>query len=78
MVGSESSGLPSQVELLESAPDLAVIMIGANDVTHRIKPADSVRALPDAVAALRAKGAEVVVGTCPDLGTIKPIAQPLR
>ncbi len=28
--------------------------------------------------ALRARGAEVIVATCPDLGTIRPIAQPLR
>ncbi|HWS57138.1 MAG TPA: SGNH/GDSL hydrolase family protein, partial [Actinotalea sp.] len=27
---------------------------------------------------IRALGSEVVVGTCPDLGTIQPIAQPLR
>ena len=28
--------------------------------------------------ALIAEDCEVVVGTCPDLGTIRPIAQPLR
>jgi lysophospholipase L1-like esterase len=78
VVGSESSGLSAQVDLLGSTPDLAVIMIGANDVTHRIKPADSVRALSEAVVKLRSRDIEVVVGTCPDLGTIKPIAQPLR
>ena len=32
----------------------------------------------DAVRRLRERGAEVVVGTCPDLGTIEPIPQPLR
>jgi hypothetical protein len=30
------------------------------------------------VAALRASGAEVIVCTCPDLGTIRPIQPPLR
>ncbi|MFE6776436.1 SGNH/GDSL hydrolase family protein, partial [Streptomyces sp. NPDC057676] len=59
-------------------PDTAVIMIGANDVTHRMPPAKSVRLLADAVGALRAAGCEVVVGTCPDLGTIEPVYQPLR
>ncbi|MER0246998.1 SGNH/GDSL hydrolase family protein, partial [Streptomyces sp. HSW2009] len=59
-------------------PDTAVIMIGANDVTHRMPPAKSVRLLADAVRALRATGCEVVVGTCPDLGTIEPVYQPLR
>ncbi len=59
-------------------PDIAVIMIGANDVTHRMPPTESVRLLADAVRALRAAGCEVVVGTCPDLGTIEPVYQPLR
>ncbi|HEX5566834.1 MAG TPA: SGNH/GDSL hydrolase family protein, partial [Streptomyces sp.] len=60
------------------APDVCVIMIGANDVTHRMPPARSVRLLSDAVTRLRTAGCEVVVGTCPDLGTIEPVAQPLR
>ena len=38
----------------------------------------AVRYLADAVRTLRAAGAEVVVGTCPDLGTIRPIQPPLR
>ncbi|MFE4049173.1 SGNH/GDSL hydrolase family protein [Streptomyces sp. YIM B13518] len=60
------------------APDICVIMIGANDVTHRMPPARSVRHLSSAVRRLRTAGAEVVVGTCPDLGTIEPVWQPLR
>jgi lysophospholipase L1-like esterase len=81
VVGADSRHLDAQVDrLLEASPDvdLAVIMIGANDVTHRLKPSESVRALSAAVARLREAGAQVVVGTCPDLGTIEPIAQPLR
>ncbi|MFP8885925.1 SGNH/GDSL hydrolase family protein [Streptomyces mangrovi] len=62
----------------DGAPDVCVVMIGANDVTHRVPPAVSVRLLRDAVARLRAAGCEVVVGTCPDLGTVEPVAQPLR
>ena len=38
----------------------------------------SVRHLSAAVRRLRTAGAEVVVGTCPDLGTIEPVQQPLR
>jgi len=53
-------------------------MIGANDVTHRVRPSVSVRRLEQAVRRLREAGVEVVVGTCPDLGTVEPIAQPLR
>ncbi|MEV6313955.1 SGNH/GDSL hydrolase family protein [Streptomyces sp. NPDC051776] len=59
-------------------PDVCVIMIGANDVTNRMPPARSVRLLADAVRRLREKNCEVVVGTCPDLGTIEPVYQPLR
>lgn len=78
-VGAESSALAGQVRAaLAAGPDVAVIMIGANDVTHRIKPPVAVRSLGEAVTALRAAGCEVVVGTCPDLGTIEPLWQPLR
>ena len=78
VVGAESSHLPDQVAQVAGPLDLAVIIVGANDVTHRIKPAESVRYLGDTVSALHATGARVVVGTCPDLGTIRPLAQPLR
>jgi lysophospholipase L1-like esterase len=79
VVGAQSSALASQVErVLPHNPDVAVIMIGANDVTHRIRTSESVRFLSDALVQLRSAGVEVVVGTCPDLGTIRPIAQPLR
>lgn len=79
VVGARSSHLEAQVtRALASQPDIAVIMIGANDVTHVVRPSLSVRQLDDAVRRLRAAGAEVVVATCPDLGTIEPIAQPLR
>jgi lysophospholipase L1-like esterase len=79
VVGAESSDLGGQFDELGSAsPELAVIMVGANDVTHRVKPTESVRHLNTAVLRLRARGAEVVVGTCPDLGTVRPLAQPLR
>ena len=36
------------------------------------------RQLEQTVRRIRALGSEVVVGTCPDLGTIQPIRQPLR
>ncbi len=81
VVGAESEGLAEQVERALATvprPDVAAIMIGANDVTHRVRPADAVRFLAEAVRRLRVAGAEVVVGTCPDLGTLEPIAQPLR
>ncbi|MFD5324557.1 SGNH/GDSL hydrolase family protein [Streptomyces sp. NPDC127092] len=80
--GARSDDLERQVSLLLAAPtgppDVCVIMIGANDVTHRMPATQSVRCLAAAVRRLRTAGAEVVVGTCPDLGTIEPVYQPLR
>ncbi|WP_328363261.1 SGNH/GDSL hydrolase family protein [Streptomyces sp. NBC_00457] len=80
--GACSDDLDRQVSLLLAdpalAPDVCVIMIGANDVTNRMPPTRSVRHLSAAVRRLRTAGAEVVVGTCPDLGTIEPVQQPLR
>jgi len=79
VVGSVSAWLPAQVErTLESGVDLAVIFIGANDVTTRVSDAVAVRYLADAVRDLREAGAEVIVATCPDLGAIAPIKPPLR
>jgi lysophospholipase L1-like esterase len=81
VVGAESTDLGTQVDRLlagPTVPDAAVIMVGANDVTHRAKPSVAVASLGDAVARLRAAGCHVVVGTCPDLGTIEPVPQPLR
>ncbi|WP_409471645.1 SGNH/GDSL hydrolase family protein [Streptomyces sp. HC307] len=80
--GARSDDLDRQVTLALSdpglIPDVCVIMIGANDVTNRMPPTQSVRHLSAAVRRLRTAGAEVVVGTCPDLGTIEPVQQPLR
>ncbi len=79
VTGAASRELDGQVDrALAEHPDVALIMIGANDVTTLTKPVVSVRHLEDAVRRLTAAGCEVVVGTCPDLGTIRPIAQPLR
>lgn len=79
--GATSDDLERQVTRLllrPDAPDAVVIMIGANDVTRRVPPSDSVRLLVDAVRRLRGAGTEVIVGTCPDLGSVEPVYQPLR
>jgi lysophospholipase L1-like esterase len=80
VVGAQSRHLSLQVAraLKGFEPDLAVILIGGNDVTHRQSVPEAVRALGDAVRALRAVDADVVVGTCPDLGAIQPIQPPLK
>jgi len=82
-VGACSDRLSEQVDALladgpEHAPQVAAIMIGANDVTHRLSPTEAAANLGEAVLRLRAVGCQVVVGTCPDLGTIRPIQVPLR
>ena len=81
VIGAESSGLELQLaNALDQVPQphVAVVMVGANDVTHRVNRVVAVRHLESVVQQLREVGAEVVVATCPDLGTIGPIPQPLR
>ncbi len=78
-IGARAENLETQVARALLAPvDLALIMVGANDVTHRVSTQASCRDLARAVETLRAGGAQVLVGTCPDLGTVKPLWQPLR
>ena len=78
-VGARSADLDTQVAKAAADPiDVAVIIIGTNDVTHRVLPGDAANDLARAVRTLRAAGALVVVGTCPDLGTVEPLMQPLR
>lgn len=80
IVGSESPDLPQQLDKLTPGyrPHVAVIVVGGNDVTHRLPLALSAQHLHEAIGRLRALGAEVVVGTCPDLGTLRAVPQPLR
>ncbi|HWH01355.1 MAG TPA: SGNH/GDSL hydrolase family protein [Pilimelia sp.] len=78
--GSRSADLATQVAraLLGERPDIAVILIGANDATALRRPGDAAAYLGAAVRRLRAAGVEVVVGTCPDLGAARAFAPPLR
>lgn len=78
--GSRSTDLTTQVAraLLGSRPDVAVILIGANDVTTLRRPSETAAYLAGAVRRLRDAGVEVVVGTCPDLGAVRAVAPPLR
>lgn len=80
IVGAESSMLPAQLANLPVGyrPDVAVIIVGGNDVTHRIRTSTSVRHLREAIQDLRDRGSEVVVGTCPDLSALTSVPQPLR
>lgn len=79
VVGATSQDLPAQLTAVREQPaDLAVILIGANDVINRLRPAEAVRHLTEVVDELTSAGTAVVVGTCPDLGTVRPIGWPLR
>lgn len=79
-VGSESSELAAQLDTLppDLRIDVAVIVVGGNDVTHRIPAATAARHLGDALARLREREVRVVVGTCPDLSALDAVKQPLR
>ncbi|MCB0950580.1 MAG: SGNH/GDSL hydrolase family protein, partial [Mycobacterium sp.] len=81
IVGATSKGLSGQIDAMFVAgppPDAAVIMIGANDITQPNGIGPSARRLGRGVQRLRASGAVVAVGTCPDFGVITAIPQPLR
>src|SRR5688572_25416549 len=79
VVGAQSSDIMSQLErALMIEPDVVVISVGTNDVTHSVSISTSVSHLSAAVRRARDAGVEVVVGTCPDLGTVRPINPPLR
>lgn len=79
--GATSKGLRGQVDAMfvaGKAPDAAVIFVGANDVTKKHSIHRSAERLGETVDRLRRAGSVVVVGTCPDLGTVGAIPQPLR
>jgi lysophospholipase L1-like esterase len=81
IVGATSKGVAGQVDAMFVAgppPDVAVMMLGANDVTALNGISQSAQRLALTVRKLRSRGAVVIVGTCPDLGVVSAIPQPLR
>jgi lysophospholipase L1-like esterase len=77
--GSKTFDLPPQVDrALIAPPDVALVIVGGNDVTTKARVSASAALLGRQVGRLVAAGTKVVVGTCPDLGTVQPIPQPLR
>lgn len=80
VVGSESAALAAQLAALPPGyrADVAVVIVGGNDVTHRVPITVAAAHLAETVRALRDRGSAVVVGTCPDLGALRPVPQPLR
>jgi lysophospholipase L1-like esterase len=79
VVGAQTPDLARQIDrALPTQPHVAVILIGVNDVTHAVPKSVSARHLAEGVRRLREAGIEVVVGTCPDLGTLGPLPPPLK
>jgi lysophospholipase L1-like esterase len=77
--GARSQNLASQVQRATAwPPDLALIIIGANDLTHFVAPRHAAAQLADAVRTLRAAGAEVVVAPAPDLSVVPWVPAQMR
>lgn len=77
--GAKTTDLEAQVDVaMIDPPDLALVLIGGNDVTSKMRISTSAALLGRQVTRLARSGTIVVVGTCPDLGIILPIPQPLR
>ncbi len=69
--GARSDALGAQVrQAVSEPPDIALIVIGANDLTRLVPPAQAAADLGAAVRALRAVNAQVVVAPAPDLSVV--------
>jgi len=81
VVGSQSKDLAGQIARLthpEVTLEVVVIIVGGNDILNLQSVGASVQYLASAVRDLRRRGCRVVVATCPDMGTVRLFAQPLR
>jgi lysophospholipase L1-like esterase len=77
--GARSADLARQVQAARPwRPDVAVIIIGANDLTHLVPPDRAAAQLGDAVRGLCATGAEVVVAPAPDLSVVPHVPPAMR
>jgi lysophospholipase L1-like esterase len=77
--GAGSNALRAQVDrALRWRPDVALIVIGANDLTRQTPPEAAARDLAQAVRRLRADDVEVVVAPAPDLSVVPHVPPALR
>jgi lysophospholipase L1-like esterase len=77
--GARSADLRAQVRAaVASGVDIAVVVIGANDLTRFVPAHLGAQQLHDAVADLRRAGAGVVVSTAPDLSVVAHVPPALR
>jgi lysophospholipase L1-like esterase len=69
--GAVSADLAAQVRRAEAFDaDLAVVVVGANDLARFLPPEPAAAALGRAVTALRARGTDVVAVPAPDMSTV--------
>jgi lysophospholipase L1-like esterase len=79
VVGAETTDLLTQIDQADlTRVEATALIVGVNDVTHGVRTGAAVQSLREVLERLRAHGSAVIVGTCPDLGTVRPIPQPLR
>ena len=72
--GATTRDLAPQVDrALALRPDLALVVVGANDLLRFLPPAPSAAALGEAVAALRGADADVLVISAPDLSVVPQV-----
>ncbi|RAS70406.1 lysophospholipase L1-like esterase [Lentzea atacamensis] len=77
--GARSADLRAQVRAaVASGVDIAVVVVGANDLTRFVPAHVGAQELHDAVAKLRRAGAGVVVATAPDLSVVAHVPPALR
>jgi lysophospholipase L1-like esterase len=77
--GAQSAALAFQVGRATTwGATLAVIIIGANDLTHFVPPDRAAAQLGAAVRSLRVSGAAVVVAPTPDLSAVPWVPPQLR
>ena len=67
--GATSLDLAAQLQRAGD-PDLALLVVGANDLTRQVPPDRAAAALGAAVRELRGRGAEVLVLPTPDLSAV--------
>jgi lysophospholipase L1-like esterase len=84
--GARSAGLARQVDavLAHAAtahplrPHVALVVIGANDLTHQVPAEQAAADLGRAVRRLRDSGAQIVVAPAPDLSVVPHVPPSLR
>jgi lysophospholipase L1-like esterase len=67
--GATSLDLAAQVRRATAA-DVALLVVGANDLTRQVPPAQAAAALSAAVRELRGRGTQVLVVPTPDLSSV--------